>query len=208
MMCCAFFDKETGECIETMEDHIMTGLELIEKRYIGRNYGTFLGKLLGLQRGKADELLRLAYIFHDVGKGLEEFQKRKQGFKYHEYYSALIAREILKDWGKAGIVASTAILLHHHDWIRDGIPQKKRLKLCPECRKLFKKLTGLEVPETISATSTEELTETFRNKLRSVYAILLPVVVADNFSASKNRLGKGTYLGKEILESSKLYGVV
>ena len=206
---CAYFSN--GKCLETMEAHIRGGLELIEGLYLGRNYGTFLGRLLELDPTTAGDLLKKAYVLHDVGKCLETFQNRGESFGNHEFYSYLVARKALADFGEAGNIASVAILLHHHDWIRKTIVKKPpSLRLTEGCPQLIKVLSGLEVPDKIPwGEPVEEYShaeKTFKRNLRAVYALLLPIVMADNYAAACNRCGKGSTLGREILEALKVRG--
>ncbi|WP_231833726.1 CRISPR-associated endonuclease Cas3'' [Pyrococcus horikoshii] len=194
-----------------MEDHIRKGLEIIEGLYLRRGYGHFLSKILNIDVKLAEELLKKAYIFHDIGKCLEEFQQRREKFRFHEVYSALVAREVFKKYGDIGGVVSVAILLHHHNWIREKSPKRPRnLKLCNECLSIIKKLSGEKIPEEIPWRNwiefTEEAEEIMRTNLRGVYSILLPLVVADNYAAAVNRGGKKSALGKEIFEVLKVRG--
>lgn len=194
-----------------MEDHLKKGLELIEGLYIRRNYTALLGKLLDVKPEVAGDILRKAYVLHDVGKCLEMFQRRRRGFGYHEFYSYLMAKEILREFGAAGQVASVAVLLHHHDWIRKTLIDKPSdLRLIEECPPLIRKLSGLIIPKEIPwGKPIEEYTGVeivLRKNLRAVYAILLPIVVADNYAASCNREGTGSALGREILETLKVRG--
>ena len=194
-----------------MEAHIKRGLELIEGLYLARNYGAFLGRLLELNPTTAGDLLRKAYVLHDVGKCLKTFQNRGESFGYHEFYSYLVARNVLADFGKPGEIASVAILLHHHDWIRKTIVKKPpSLRLIEECSELIKALLGLEVPDKIPWSEPVEeysrVEKTLKRNLRAVYVLLLPIVMADNYAAACNRGGKGSTLGREILEALKVRG--
>ena len=212
MNACAYFDKEKkGKCIETMEAHVKKGLELIEDLYIKRDYGKFLGRLLGVGSKTANDILRKTYALHDVGKCLEEFQLRGFSFGYHAFYSYLIAREALREFGSAGKVASAAILLHHHDWIVKESPEKPRnLELCSECISVIEDLSGVTIPSTLPWIDPRDAYETadsvLVSNLRAVYAILLPITVADNYAAACNRGGEGSALGKEIFEMLKVRG--
>ncbi|MDV3104584.1 CRISPR-associated endonuclease Cas3'' [Thermococcus waiotapuensis] len=204
---CAYF--KNGECVETMEAHLKRGLELLEGLYIGRNYGKFLGRLLGVEPKAAEELLRKAYILHDVGKCLETFQTRREGFGYHEFYSYLLAKNALAEFSTAGKIAAVAILLHHHDWIRDRTAKKPQsLRLTDECIQLLEELSGTSIPREIPwGEPIEEYKiaeEILRKSLRGVYALLLPIVMADNYAAACNRGGNGSMLGEEITEVLKV----
>ncbi|AEH24651.1 HD domain-containing protein [Pyrococcus yayanosii] len=204
MTCCAYF--KDGRCIESMEAHITEGLRFIERIYIARNYGKFLSRVLGLKKVRAEELLLKAYAIHDVGKCLEEFQDAKQGFRYHEFYSALVAREVLKQFGKASEIATIAIFLHHHDWVREKPPRKPRnLKLHSDCIEVIEDLIGAEIPKSVPWTAPDEfrdwMIKVFSSNIRAVYALLLPISLADNYSALKNRGGEQTMLGKEVMKA-------
>ncbi|WP_231845517.1 CRISPR-associated endonuclease Cas3'' [Pyrococcus abyssi] len=193
-----------------MEDHIREGLKFIERMYISRNYGEFLSRVLNLRKEKAEGLLRKAYIIHDVGKGLEEFQSKKQHFPYHEFYSALVAKEVLKDFGKAGEIAVVAVSLHHHDWVRYEKPRKPdNLELDRECACVIEKFMGVEIPRKVPWIKPEEFSRwvvnVFSSNIRAVYALLLPISLADNYSAMRNRGGEPTTPGKEIEEVLSVY---
>lgn len=209
MMPCAYFKE--GKCIETMEAHLKRGLELLEGLYIGRGYGNFLGRLLDVEPKAAEELLRKTHVLHDVGKCLETFQKRRESFGYHEFYSYLMAKDALGEFGTAGQIAAVAVLLHHHDWIRDKTVKKPQsLRLTEECIRLVKELSGISIPREIpwgEPIKEYEIAESvLRENLRGVYAILLPIAVADNYAALCNRGGEGSMLGREIAEVMKVRG--
>ena len=206
---CAYFKE--GNCIETMEAHLKRGLELLEGLYIERGYGNFLGRLLDVEPTVAEQLLRKTHVLHDVGKCLETFQKRRESFGYHEFYSYLVAKDALGEFGTAGQIAAVAVLLHHHDWIRDITVKKPwSLRLTRECIQLVKELSGVSIsPEIPWGKPIEEYgaaEEILRRKLGSVYAILLPIVMADNYAALCNRGGEGSMLGREIVEVLKVRG--
>ncbi|WP_297468433.1 HD domain-containing protein [Thermococcus sp.] len=206
---CAYFNE--GKCIETMEAHLKRGLELLEGLYIERGYGNFLGRLLDVKPKAAEELLRKTHVIHDVGKCLETFQKRRESFGYHEFYSYLVAKEALGEFGTAGQIAAVAVLLHHHDWIRDRTVKKPQsLRLTKECIQLVKELSGVSIPHEITwrqpIVEYETAEKILRKKLRGVYAILLSIAVADNYAALCNRGGEGSMLGREITEVLKVRG--
>ena len=206
---CAYFKE--GNCIETMEAHLKRGLELLEGLYIERGYGNFLGRLLDVEPTVAEQLLRKTHVLHDVGKCLETFQKRRESFGYHEFYSYLLAKDALGEFGTAGQIAAVAVLLHHHDWIRDRTVKKPRsLRLTGECIRLVKELSGVSIPREIPWSEPIEEYEIaegiLRGNLRGVYAILLSIAVADNYAALCNRGGEGSMLGREITEVLKVRG--
>ena len=201
---CAYF--KDGECLETMEDHLRKGLELIDELYVKRNYCTLLGRLMDVSPETAEKILRRAYILHDVGKCLEIFQKRREKFYYHEFYSYLLAKTVINSE-----IAQVAILLHHHNWVRGSMVRRPpSLKLVEGCPELIEKLSGLKIPAEIPWRDPNKeysiVDNILQNNLRAVYAILLPIVVADNYAAACNRDGKGSMLGKEILETLKVRG--
>ena len=203
MIPCAFFSD--GLCVETMENHIKKGLEFVEGLYLNRKYNEFLAGVLEIEPEIAGDLLRKAYAPHDIGKCLEVFQLRRRGFGFHEFYSFLVAREVFKKFEKSGRIASVAILLHHHDWIRNRSPPKpENPKLCEECLLLLEDITKEKLPREIlwvePKVAYSEAEGIFRENLRGVYALLLPIVVADNYSAVVNRKGKKTTLGMEIFD--------
>jgi len=209
MTACAYF--KAGKCIETMEEHIRKGLELIEGLYLGRNYGTLLGRLTGVEPEVAGELLLKAYVLHDVGKCLEVFQERREKFGHHEFYSYMVTKEALSEFGTVGEVVSVAILLHHHDWIRRDFPKKPpSLRFAGGCLQAVERLFGgplpPEVPWEEPAKEYVHVEEVLRKNLRAVYAFLLPIVIADNYSAALNRGGRGSLLGREIVEALEVRG--
>jgi len=209
MIPCAYFTG--GECVETMEDHIRRGLELLERLYLERNYDSFLGRLTGVEPEVAGDILRKAYVLHDIGKCLDTSQTRRGSFGYHEFYSYLVAREALQEFETAGQVASVAVLLHHHDWIRKTLVKRpSSLRLVTECLSLIEKFSGLMLPDEVPwGEPVEEYSRVetiLRKNLRAVYAFLLPIVLADNYAAACNRGGAGSMLGKEILETLKVRG--
>ncbi|MDI3476339.1 MAG: CRISPR-associated endonuclease Cas3-HD [Thermococcaceae archaeon] len=209
MNACAYFAN--GACIETMKDHIRKGLEIIDELYLRRSYDRFLSRVLGVEPKVAGEVLRKAYILHDVGKCLEEFQKRRANFGFHEFYSALVVREVFRKYGDIGNVMSVAILLHHHDWIRYKSPERsENLRLCSDCIAVLEELSGERLPRKTPWKNwnefMQEAEEVMRRNLRSVYSLLLPLVVADNYAAHVNRGGKGSTLVKEIFEVLKVRG--
>ncbi len=209
MIPCAFF--KDGECAETMEAHIEKGLEIIDALYIGRNYDRFLGDILDIDMATARDLLRKAYALHDVGKCLEVFQKKRASFGFHEFYSALVALKFFERLGEVGKITSAAILLHHHDWIRNKTPKKQgNLKLCEECINLIESIIKEEIPSEVPWIETSTffmiMEDAMRKNLRGVYALLLPVVVGDNYAAALNRAGKKSALGREIFEVLKVRG--
>ena len=209
MIPCAYFTG--GECVETMENHIRRGLELLERLYLERNYDSFLGRLTGVEPEVAGDILRKAYALHDVGKCLEVFQKRRAKFGFHWFYSYLVARTTFGRFGKAGKIASVAILLHHHDWrLNKSPPKPENPELCKGCLHLLENITMEKLPREIPWVEPQvaysEAESALRENLRAIYAFLLPIVVADNYTASCNRGGTGSALGREILEALRVRG--
>ncbi|MHA1875175.1 MAG: hypothetical protein ACTSUC_01875 [Promethearchaeota archaeon] len=119
---------------ESMEDHIIKGLELI-KLWTKRNYGQKITTLFQLNDKLIGELILIsAYIFHDIGKGLTIYSKGKS-YWGHEYYSAYLYNECFnlepiiaqitlnQDFSlkevEEGIktAGALAISLHHHTMI-------------------------------------------------------------------------------------------
>jgi len=209
---CAFFEE--GNCIESMEAHIKKGLELIEKMYLKRNYGVLLGRILGIEPEVAGDILRKAYVLHDIGKCLEKLQKRGASFGFHWFYSYLVARNVLSKFGDSGKIAAVAILLHHHDWVISQTPKKpENLRLCEKCIHLIEDIIGEKVsvsipwdePQSVYS-EVENLFRINKKNIRGVYAFLLPIVVADNYAAAINRGGRRSALVEEILEVLRLRG--
>ncbi|ASJ02832.1 hydrolase [Thermococcus profundus] len=209
MNACAYF--ENGTCVETMEAHIRRGLDIIEGLYLRRGYASFLSRVLNVDPKLAGEVLKKTHIIHDVGKCLEGFQKRREKFRFHEFYSALVAGEVFGKYGGVGDVMSVAILLHHHDWVRYRSPEKpKNLELCNDCLSVLEELSGERLPRELPWKKwnefMQEAEEVMRRNLKGVYSLLLPLVVADNYAAALNRGGTGSTLGREIFEVLNVRG--
>jgi len=207
MTCCSYF--KNGICVETLEDHIKVGLEFLKRRYLSRKYQNAIAKELGVDKNTVTNFLMVSYLLHDVAKGLKYYQKRRETFRGHEYYSSLIAVEALMPYGKEiALVIGAAVGLHHHDWIRYELPKVPRTKLTQECIEIVKKLSPIELtlPTQIPLTNySSEIFEITSKRLKAVYLFLIPIVLADNYAALKNRGDERTILGKEVLQADEIY---
>lgn len=213
---------------ETMEQHILVGLKVMDL-YIKRHYSIRVLKALKKfainKKISVDAILRLAYILHDIGKGLKRFQRTLR-FGGHEWFSAFIVdnSNIIIDNKPLPLnvkrVISLAILLHHHTMIKDQVKTKIRNisdELEPECINVILKF----IPQNIKISNiiprkingnyvlnyiNNNLIKTILTKYyREVYLLLVPLTVADNYAAIMNRKGKGTILGREITKVVELW---
>ncbi len=170
----------------------------------------------------AKDVLELTYVFHDIGKGLEKFQTRKKGFLAHEFYSSYIFyKTVSANWLDDNLktIMSIAIMLHHHtmknriDIILNNDDNPLNISEC--CIDLFAEygkeyeiqfdiknavITNnntknfcIDINETLSEKSSIFRLNSGTPMIRKVYAILYPIIIADNYSANVNRgkSGKG-----------------
>ena len=217
----AFFDE--GKVVQTMGEHVEQGLEVIDL-YIARNYHLKIARILDLSDTICKAALYASYAFHDVGKCAEVYQKNRSSFKGHEYISAkTIAESTIPplDAARASLLRDSivlAIVLHHHTMKGRSIKLPSKVTLCEDC--LAEVITAFSrrlrirdkvyVPTTIANPTSiiDEILERHEeNKSRLMkvtFLILIPVMVADNYSA-RNRNGKGTSLSSE---SVKVYNTI
>ncbi|ADC69855.1 CRISPR-associated HD domain protein [Methanocaldococcus sp. FS406-22] len=219
MTCYAFFDRE-GKGLETMEEHIEKGLEVIDF-YIKRNYHKKLAKCLGVDNKVGKITLETSYVLHDSAKGLEYYQDKKT-FRGHEFYSAYIAYNsidtITGDEKKDNEIKKTiacAIALHHHTMVNrfKPITSSPKLEMCEEGIEVIQKYSPIDVniPSEIPSDVIHSITELFKDSdriFRGVYLILVPLMVADNVSAILNRGNNNEnlgVLGREVIEIYNIY---
>lgn len=216
-MCYSFFDNKNGHN-ETMEDHINEGLKIIDI-LDKRGYSQYLSRTLEINNNKlANQIMKVSFVFHDIGKGLEFFQKRKKGFPAHEFYSAKIFLDAVKINGISEHIKkiiAIAIQLHHHTMKnRTSILNNNntQIKLNKDCEKLFIMYSkqynvrfapqNMQVSNRSTYNNMRKLHEYLSNHahpssindqnydvriLRKVYALLYPIIIADNYSAYINR---------------------
>lgn len=207
---------------ETMEQHVSEGLKIIDL-FIRRHYAHRVIRFMdeeGINTiSKAEAILKLIYIMHDIGKGLRTFQQGTR-FGGHEFISAyifdnmkiLIDGQLLSEIARR--IIALAILLHHHTLMKNMV--KKRLsiikdEICPACLNIIKQFlpSNIEliyIPKKIVGNDVIRHVEKYlvhdtlgKGKYyRKAYMLLIPLMVADNYAANKNRGGKGTILGEEI----------
>jgi len=219
MTCYAFFDEE-GKGLETMEEHIKKGLEVIDF-YIKRNYHKKVAKCLGVDNKVGKITLKTSYCLHDSAKGLEYYQDKKT-FRGHEFYSAYIAYNsidtITGDEKKDNEIKKTiacAIALHHHTMVNrfNSLNDFQKSKMCEECIEIIQKYSPIEVniPAEIIGNIEHSITELFKDSdriFKGVYLILVPLMVADNISAILNRGNSNEnlgVLGREVIEIYNIY---
>jgi len=219
MMCYAFFDKD-GRGLETMEEHIKKGLEVIDF-YIKRNYHKKVAKCLNVDNKVGKIILEVSYVLHDVAKNLKYYQDKKT-FRGHEFYSAYIAHNSIntitgdenKD-KKIRKAIACAIALHHHTMVNrfNLIEDSSKLKLCDEGIEVVKKYSPIEIniPNEIISNIEHSIIDLFTNSdeiFKGVYLILVPLMVADNISAILNRKNANEnlgVLGREVIEIYNIY---
>lgn len=207
---------------ETMEQHISEGLKIIDL-FVKRHYTRRLLRFMkddGIDTvSKVEAILRFMYIMHDIGKGLRKFQ-RKARFGGHEIISAYIVdkMEISVDGQSLSTIArriiALTILLHHHTLMKKNIREKLekiRDEICPRCIDIIKRFTPVNVEldriqtkingsDVIKHVTRHLIRNTLGKEeyCRKAYILLIPLMVADNYAANKNRGGKGTVLSREI----------
>jgi CRISPR-associated endonuclease Cas3-HD len=218
MTCYAYFDRE-GKGLETMEEHIEKGLEVIDF-YIKRNYHKKVAKYLRVDNKVGKTILKTSYVFHDIAKELEYYQKNKT-FHGHEFYSAYIVynsiNTITGDEKKDDEIKRTiacAIALHHHTMVNrlKPITSSPKLKMCEEGIEVIQKYSPIEVniPTEIPSNVIHSITELFRDSdriFKGVYLILVPLMVADNISAILNRGNSNENLGVLGREAIEIYNI-
>jgi len=115
------YSYKTPEVEETLDVHVLTALDLIKKKSKIVRYGAKI-------EPKFYDILRVAVIFHDIGKAFyqanykEKDMKRVLSFRGHEVISAYIFHNILKKLKQeVGVEeyriydpATFSILYHHH----------------------------------------------------------------------------------------------
>lgn len=123
---CLFAYNKKGERIETFEEHVINGVNLINKTYLKMGYAyLIMRRINAVSHGqeKLDfEQIKWAtitsYILHDVGKLFVPLQDRIRegsGAYGHELLSAIYTYDVLEgesSWLSKAI--SAAILSHHH----------------------------------------------------------------------------------------------
>ena len=92
----AFKDKDYEE---TMKEHILNGIDFIDKGFLRRGYHIYIAKRLHLLNLKevspfdVKKAIAIAYIYHDIGKALQPFQENilcGEGARSHEIFSSII----------------------------------------------------------------------------------------------------------------------
>lgn len=114
-----------GDRVETLERHILVGLNFLHEIYIKRGYAEHVARRLNIPCKVAETILKTAYALHDIGKAYDPYQQliiKGKGAPGHETLSAYIVLKHLNieiglgkeldDQFRKGI--ALAIMLHHH----------------------------------------------------------------------------------------------
>lgn len=210
--CAAYFPKSFDVLGQTIEEHIIKGIEFIEKVYLERRLDDYLVRLarfLGFEVSgqESRNAIYASYIFHDLGKLSKDYQERRYNFGGHEIISAywviqhgsqLALKEMLYP-----VVLS--IYLHHHDIRRSNLRNTVKANLCNECVKtllgIYREKTFIDLT-TYNTKLEGEFHFNLKDQLmiyyyRLSYPLLQVVHSADNYSASE-RGGKCSILSTEI----------
>ncbi|MDW7986993.1 MAG: hypothetical protein RMI88_07265 [Nitrososphaerota archaeon] len=220
--CAAFFDKDTKECKQTIEDHITSGIKFLEEMYIKRRYDGYITRLahnlkINIPRAEVQRALYASYIFHDIGKLFKGYQEMKTNFSGHEIISSywVYVHGEKMSLGSTLYPVIYAILLHHHDIRRSSVRKLTDIELCEECLKKLIKVymdkTGVNIrdfihkfEEEVSQQLLKVMGEIKRKMqkntsivIRLAYTFLQVIHSVDNYS-SLYRSGKQTLLSKEV----------
>jgi len=214
LSCAAFFSE--GKVAQTMREHVEQGLDYIRRVFLERGYADYVHMIalrarLSASAEQAEQALLTAYTLHDAGKLLLEFQDARGGFQGHEFASAALILKSCESLGGLQEAAALAVLLHHHTMPRKPralLQNRSGLRFAEECiaelEELLERGTGLPVrlARALSVREVEEVRSLLDLKagdwprLRLVFALLEPLMLADNY-ASRSRGGEPTLLGNE-----------
>ncbi len=133
----AFKDED---CEETMREHILNGIDFIDRGFLRRGYHIYIAKRLhSLNLKEASPLdvkkaIAIAYIYHDIGKVLQPFQEsilRGEGARSHEIFSSIIMFKNFREQSffrcKALFNASLIAVLLHMSASRGNLVSEARL---------------------------------------------------------------------------------
>ncbi len=191
---------------EPLEVHLHLTAHFIDRAFLRRGYHKRIG-----DRGR--EVLLLAAILHDIGKGHKSFQSRGT-FPGHELYSGYLVHRMVEEGlielGDWGVPLSAAIALHHHTM--KGRSVFEDFELTEECRSQVEEVIqsfNLEGSlNNLEKASLKEINEWLYKikgwirkpgNLKRVYLILYPLIIADNMAASIR--GGSTLLSSELQTS-------
>ncbi|MEN3016462.1 MAG: CRISPR-associated endonuclease Cas3'' [Candidatus Methanosuratincola petrocarbonis] len=212
--CGAFSYFKDNKPVELLEYHIKKGLEAIDL-FSKRKYYLLLARQLQCDSEEARKVLYIAYIMHDVGKCIEEYQKGKKSFMGHEFYSAavILKSELELDPRLKDIVALT-VMLHHHTmpWRISKIDNRP-VHICYEGKESVEKILNERIKLKVNLIEdisyvydiVSELVSRARDRklMEGVYALLIPVMVADDYAASVR--GGNSCLGREAVNVVNIY---
>jgi CRISPR-associated endonuclease Cas3-HD len=110
--------NKVGDRVETLERHITSGLYYMQEIYLKNMYHKHVAKRLNICEEDSINLLKIAYMLHDIGKVYDPFQTRiaeGYGAPGHEVLSSYMVIEHCRLMDVNLIRAmALAILLHHH----------------------------------------------------------------------------------------------
>lgn len=107
MICCAFFSQE---CIEPYLKHIYTAGLIWDKIY-GKYYLKSIQRVLKTN----EDLVKLAILYHDLGKLTNEYKEGNRKNFRHELVGAYLAYKLLQE--NYAFYVSLAVMLHHESGI-------------------------------------------------------------------------------------------
>ncbi|MEM1583926.1 MAG: CRISPR-associated endonuclease Cas3'' [Nitrososphaerota archaeon] len=213
-VCLAYFPRSPDERGQTIEEHIIRGLEFLEEMYLERGFAEYLVRLakyfkVELSLTESRNAIYASYIFHDLGKISKEYQEKKSGFSGHEIISAYWVMEHGSQLalGKMLYHVALAIYLHHHD-MRRGTKTLQKVNLCSECLRkildIYEGKTSINLASyktrfrgELSSGLTRYLNRIEKEDVRLSYPLLQVVHGVDNYSALE-REGKPSVLSTEV----------
>ncbi|QXJ32141.1 hypothetical protein J5U21_01792 [Saccharolobus shibatae] len=108
-MCCAFFNKEE-ECIEPYLKHIYTASLIWDKIY-SKYYLKSIRRVLKTK----EDLVKMAILYHDLGKLTNEYKEGNRKNFRHELVGAYLAYKLLQN--DYAFYVSLTVMLHHESGI-------------------------------------------------------------------------------------------
>jgi len=222
-ICVAYFNKSSGNCIQTIEEHIKVGVNFLEEIYLKKGLDKYLVRLAGflglsICREQAQRAFYASYIFHDLGKLFLNYQKKQRSFRGHEVISAYWLCIHGEEFGLGELLYPViyAVYLHHHDIRKREVPKMMDVILCDKCLKLLintyreKTCINLMVYKNSEIKLEGDIYNRLNNKFnqfmntndkfnyfRLSYPLLQAIHGADNYSAA-SRGGKQTLFSVEI----------
>ncbi|MEM3791950.1 MAG: CRISPR-associated endonuclease Cas3'', partial [Candidatus Bathyarchaeia archaeon] len=218
-----------GDRVETLERHITAGLRYMQEIYLKNMYHRHISKRLNVSDEDSINLLKVAYMLHDLGKAYDPFQTRiieGHGAPGHEVLSSYVAVKHCKvlDENLTRSVA-LSILLHHHAMrtLSEAFIQfceVKHFTISMEKAEWLKRNVYADVlnflPNSLTSEQvvnvlmrelnrliTPKLSEGLGQIYATAYLILHPLMVCDNLSAYTAKFG-GDIVKVEDLDLGKL----